>query len=107
MKMAENDEMDGLYGEGDDKGAPPASIDQEEQNEMQETAIVPTKLLQPEDGKPLKVGDEIVVRVKALHGDEAEVEYASSEAKPRGSEHETEPNGESADDELDRLGEAY
>lgn len=107
MKMAENDEMDGLYGDGEDKGAPPASIDQQEQEQMQETALVPIKLLDPHDGKGIKVGDEIVVRVKALHGDEAEVEYAPKEegGKEGGEGKGGAPGdeGESSDDEIDRL----
>lgn len=105
MKMAENDEMDGLYSGGDDKGAPPASIDQEEQNEMQETALVPVKLLDPHDGKGIKVGDEIVVRVKALHGDEAEIAYATGKGGEgdEGGEGKKDGDEMSSDEEIDSL----
>lgn len=105
MKMAENDEMDGLYGDGEDKGAPPASIDQQEQEQMQETAIVPVKLLDPHDGKGIKVGDEIMVKVTALHGDEAEIAYASGKSGEGDEGEEGKKDGDemSSDDEIDSL----
>lgn len=105
MKMAENDEMDGLYSGGEDKVAPPASIDQEEQEQMQETALVPVKLLDPHDGKGIKVGDEIMVKVTALHGDEAEIAYASGKSGEGDEGEEGKKDGDemSSDDEIDSL----
>lgn len=105
MKMAENDEMDGLYGDGEDKGAPPASIDQQEQEQMQETALVPIKLLDPHDGKGIKVGDEIMVKVTALHGDEAEIAYATGKGGEGDEGEEGKKGGEemSSDEEIDSL----
>lgn len=94
--------MDSLYGEdsGGDKGggSPPDSIDQEEQQDMASSAIVPLKVLTGKDGKPPKEGDEIVVKVgKIYNDDEAEIRYAP--AKGGGSEDE----GMSADEEIDSM----
>ena len=86
MKMmpAETDDgLDNLYAQQepeDNEGR--ESIDQEEAEEMQTTAVVPVKLLQGEGGEPLKVGDEVVVKVQELHGDEATIIYAPKEETP-------------------------
>ena len=55
--------------EGEEK----PSVDQEEA--MEETAMVPTKILSPE-GEPLKEGEEIVVQVVSIHGQDAIIKYA-------------------------------
>lgn len=49
------------------------SVDDEEA--MSDTAMLPTKILSPE-GEPLAKGDEIVVQVVSVHGDETIVKYA-------------------------------
>ena len=75
------DEMDSSYGApvtAPGEGAAPAaetkpSVD--EQNKMDDTALVPTKILSPE-GEPLNEGDEIVVQVVSIHGEDAIIKYA-------------------------------
>lgn len=99
--MPDDGEMDSLYSddtpEAKAKGEA-QSVDEEAAEEQ--TALVPTKLLQPKDGKPLKVGDEIVVKISAIHGDEAEIAYATGGKGGTGDE------GPSADDELESLSSA-
>lgn len=94
-------EMDSLYSDNAEASPPKegaTSIDQE--NADDQTALVPTKLLQPDDGKPLKVGDEIVVQIAAIHGDEAEIKYAPKKEKSA-------DEGMSSDEELESLGKQY
>lgn len=62
------------------------------------TAIVPMKVLMGKDGREPKEGDEIVLKVVALHGEEAEVAYA-----PEKSETKTRGGMNSSDEELDAL----
>lgn len=108
MKMtpAETDDgMDSLYSQDMEKsGAPHESVDQEEAEAMQDTAVVPMKLLMGKHTEPLKVGDEVVVKVKDIHGDEASIVY--SETKPGEIGKGGEAGGEmSADDEIDQMNE--
>lgn len=69
----------------------------EETAESENTAIVPNKVLIGADGKPPKEGDEIVVQVVKVYGDEAEVRYAP--AKPSGSGY----GAESTDSEIEAM----
>lgn len=86
--------MDSSYGGGapvtapGEEAAPAAAGDKgsvDQQNAMSDTALVPTKVLSPE-GKPLNPGDEIVLRVVRVHGEDAEVEYATKEEGPEAGE---------------------
>ena len=99
---APTDEMEDLYAgsmEGD-KGKHPDSIDDEEREELAASATVPLSVLQSADKEPVKEGDEIMVKVKAVHGEEATIYYAPKkpEGEESGGEHEMEPN-----EELDKL----
>lgn len=98
------DDMESLYG-GEDKPSSkekPDSIDEE--NMEGTTALVPLGVLQDKAGESVKPGDEIVVKVKAVHGDEAEIYYApKKEGEHDASMHE----GKSSDDELEELGKEY
>ena len=73
------DMMDSGYGSSDAAEVTPPdekpSVDQENEDAGEKTALVSNKILSPE-GEPLKEGDEIVVRVVKNYGDESEVEYA-------------------------------
>lgn len=68
---------DSLYSEDSpqkpDQGKP-ESVDEEEQ--MDPTVLVDLKVLTGKDGIKPKVGEERVVKVVAIHGDQAEIEYA-------------------------------
>lgn len=71
----------------------------DEQNAMDDTALVPTKVLSPE-GDSLKEGDEIVVEVVSVHGDQAIVKYApkkGGETEEPQTEGETKPGNEEAE----------
>jgi hypothetical protein len=100
MPAETDNEMDSLY-EGESKGAP-ESVDQEEAESMEATAVVPMKLLQGKSAEPLKVGDEVVVKVTELHGDEASIAYSQTKPSEIGK---GEAGGEeqSPDDEIDSL----
>jgi hypothetical protein len=97
--------MDSLYGE-DEAKAPmkgEGSVDEQEQESMENMAVVPLKVLSP-DGEAVNEGDEIVVVVKGVHGSEVEIAYAP---KKKGGDTEEEPPKEvSPDDELDSLGDS-
>lgn len=94
-------EMDSLYAGGEPGGKGPEakeSIDQEEQ-EQTETTVVPLKILTGKDGIPPKEGEERVVKVVKIYGDEASIMYA-----PEKKESEAGGAGEkTADDELDEM----
>ncbi len=100
MMGADEGEMDSLYAGGEPEGGKSEgkeSIDQEAA-ENADTALAPVKVLHGKDGEPLKVVDEVVVKILALHGDEAEFSY--SETKP------SEIGGggeESPDAEIDKM----
>ena len=80
--MHDTEAMDGLYGEGTAKpDKSPESVDEEEREEMANTAIVPMKVLQSGDGEPVKEGDEVVLKVVHVYGED-EVEVAYSNTKP-------------------------
>lgn len=75
-------EMDSLYSEDGDKKESgeeqPESIDQEERQEMASKAVVPIKVLQAGPDDEVKVGDERVLKVVAVHDDQAEVVYSKT-----------------------------
>lgn len=102
MPAETDDGMDELYA-GDQKA--PESVDQEEAEQMETTATVPMKLLMGKHTDPLKVGDEVVVKVTGIHGDEAMIAY--SETKPGEIGKGGEAGGEemSPNDELDQMNE--
>jgi thiamine biosynthesis protein ThiC len=101
---AEADEMDALYAEPESPAAAapeeaaeaPETIDAEEADGA--TAVIDNKVLSPE-GKPLKAGDQVILRVVRNLGDESEVAYGSAEA-------ESAPMGgmAGAEAELDEMG---
>lgn len=103
----ETDEMDELYtGGGNEPGEGKGeSIDEENREQMGKSAVVPMAVLQSSKGEPVKVGDEVVVKVKALHGEDAEIEY--SETKPSEIPAGEDYSKEGGDKELDELGESY
>ena len=84
---ATDTEMDELYSPAAGK-QPPKTVDEQEASEMETTAVVPLKLVTPHDGKGVKVGDEIMVKVTAINGDQATIAYAT---------------GKGPDEELDSL----
>ena len=61
----------------DDGGGDDAPEGQPEEKEMgSETALIPKTLLA---GKEFNPGDELVLKIVAMHGDEVEVAYATEE----------------------------
>lgn len=107
--------MDSLYTGGDMEEKGPGeqteTVDQENEEQMSKKAVVPMSVLMGKSTEPLKVGDEVVLKVTGIHGDEAEVEYSETPpgeiGKGEGYGGEGEGEGESANDELDRLGKEY
>lgn len=75
MPMHSMDGMDdSLYGDDKpDSKQSPKSVD--EQESMDPEALVSLKVLTGKHGPP-KVGDEIVVKVTGIHGDQASISYA-------------------------------
>jgi len=66
------------------------SVDEQEQ--MNPTTLVDLKVLTGKDGISPKVGEERVVKVTAIHGDQAEIEYAPEKPdESEGSETESDP----------------
>ena len=109
MEMGQSDDMDQLYaGEQQDEAAPAAgkgeSVDEEKGEQMGKTGIVPIAMLQGPKGEPVKVGDEIVVKVTAVEGDQAIIAYAPE--KP-GGDTETPEEESSPDEEIDSINEGY
>lgn len=97
---ADTADMDSLYGGSPEAEAgpkPEGSVDQEEAAET-DTALVPVKVLTGKGGAPLKEGDEVVLKVVKLYGDEAEVEYSTTKPGAIGA------GSQTADEELDSLG---
>lgn len=92
--------MDSLYSGSEGGKKAPESIDEENAEAMQTSATVPVKLLQGKGGEPVKVGDEIVVKVQSLDGDMATIVYA-----PKEGTEETTPGEKSPSDELDEMNE--
>ncbi len=90
MAMMTEEGMDpGLYGDSSKsmKGkSPPESIDEEEAEHP--TALLDLKILTGKDGVKPKVGEERVVKITAIHGDEAEVMYAPEKPDEEEGDHE-------------------
>ena len=72
-----DDAMDSGYGASEPKESPEPkqSVDKENEEAGEETALVSNKILSPE-GQELKEGDEIMVKVVKNYGDECEISYA-------------------------------
>ena len=87
--------MDGVADELYDSETPqkPDSKSQsvDEQEQMNPTTLVDLKVLTGKDGISPKVGEERVVKVTAIHGDQAEIEYAPEKPESEGSETESDP----------------
>lgn len=105
MQGGDNEGMDELY---ETPKSQPGSVDDQEREEMNETAAVPLKVLQGKHPDAPKVGDEIVVKVKQISGDQAIIEYSETPASEIGKEEGGEGGDyQSADDELEELGKSY
>lgn len=75
------------YGDpSEPKDSAPAQDPENRDDANQPTALIPKSLLA---GKDFKVGDEIVLKIVALHEEDAEVEYAPE--KPDKEEQASEP----------------
>ncbi len=94
------------YSGGDDKSAPmeagadpneAAEPQGEEQGEesVAESALLPKSILA---GKTFNVGDEVVLKIKAMHDNEIEVEYATEKGSDKG-----EPESRSTGDSMTRM----
>ncbi len=83
---------DSLYGESSKSSpkGPVKSIDEEE--EEHPTALLDLKILTGKDGVKPKVGEERVVKITAIHGDEAEVMYAPEKPDEEEEEMHEEPD---------------
>jgi hypothetical protein len=82
--MNENADMDALYGETKPAAKPgarskPKSIDEQEAQDMAKTALVPLDCLKRKDGSIPAEGEEIMVKVEKIHGNEAELSYVDQE----------------------------
>jgi hypothetical protein len=103
MMGGDSGDMDSLYASGESEGTPKEgaaeTVDQEEA-ENDATALVPMKILQGKHPDPVKVGDEVVLKVTAVHGDEAEVAY--SETKPGSIGKGEGPSAEAEIDSMDK-----
>ena len=78
------------------KGEERSTPEHDEQDEEQgETAILPKSIL---GGKEFKPGDEVVLKITAMHDDSVEVSYASEKGEEKGQEEmaEAPPPGEGA-----------
>lgn len=97
---APDPEMDSLYeGEaGGGQGQKSESVDQEREEDMANTALVDNKVLAP-DGEPLKAGDEIVVQVVKVYGDQSEIKYGPKKGGAAGPG----PGEEDTDREIESL----
>lgn len=61
------------------------SVDHENEEAGESTALISNKILSPE-GEPIKEGDEIVLQVVKNYGDESEVKYAPHKTGEEGEE---------------------
>ena len=95
---------DSLYGDDMPEKEKPSteSVDDEEKEDMEPQEVVSTKVLTGKHGPP-KEGDEIVVKVVSIHGDQAVIKYAPE--KPEGSKEEE--AGESDKDEMEEINSKY
>ena len=95
MMVGDEGEMDSLYGSSDSPtgGKKPESVDQEMVEGAQTT--VPLSVLTGKDGIAPKEGEERVVKVVKISGDQAVIAYAP--------EHPKEGEEMPADEELDQM----
>lgn len=98
-------EMDSLYSEKGESKDQPESIDREEEEEMQSKALVPLKVLQAGPDDEVKVGDERVLKVVAVHDTQAEVVYSKTPPGEIGKEGGDEQG--SMDNEMEEMGKEY
>lgn len=114
MRMEDTEGMGELYESPKKKGSQSEeeseTIDQEEREQMNVTATLPLKVLQGKHPDPPKVGDEVVLKVKEISGDQAIVEYSETTPGEIGEDEGYEKSGgdyQTADEELDELGKQY
>ena len=105
---SDDDGMDDLYQGGTEPGEGEGeSIDEENRESMAKSAVVPLAVLTGKKGGPPEVGDEVVVKVKAINGEDATVEYSETPPGEIGEgEGYDEHSKESADKELDEMSES-
>ena len=107
MQAPTGDDMDQLYtGGGSEPGEGKGkSVDEENAETMAKSAVVPMAVLQGSPDDKIKVGDERVVKVTALHGEDAEIVYSKTPPAeiPAGEDY----SKDGADKELDELGKSY
>ena len=104
MKHEDDDGMDELYQGGTEPGEGEGeSIDEENRESMAKSAVVPLAVLTGKKGGPPEVGDEVVVKVKAIHGEDAEVEYSETPPGEIGADEGY--SKEDGDKELDEMNE--
>ena len=70
------DGMDESYSGSAPVKPPVESVDKENEESSEDTALVSNKILRP-DGEPLKAGEEVKVRIVKNYGDESEIAYCS------------------------------
>lgn len=100
----ETEGMEDLYsGESESAAQEAAESPEKEQQEQEHglEAVAPMKVLQGPGGEPLKEGDEVVVKITGVHGDE--VTFAYSNTKPSEIGGEEGYTREKANTELDAL----
>lgn len=97
---------DSLYGDDmPDKEESPKSVDDKEKEDMDAQSVVDLKVLTGKHGPP-EVGDEIVVKVVSIHGDQAVIKYAPE--KPEGDEEEHEGMDHEKDhDDMEEINSKY
>lgn len=107
----DSSDMEELYKGGDSEQAgdkSTQSVDQQNAEEMTKKAVLPMSVLMGDHTEPLNVGDEVVLKISAIHGDQAEVEYSETPPGEIGHEEAGGPGGEeSPNDEIDRLSKEY
>lgn len=108
MSQTADDGMDALYGQAEGDKSPTKTVDQEIEKENAAQATVPLKVLMGKHTEPLKVGDEVVLKVDKIDGEQAIVSYSETKPSEIGKEGDDKPpTGEmSADEELDSMDKA-
>ena len=102
--MGAEEPMDELYGGGEGEDTQGAkTIDQETEDEMGDEAVAPLKVLMGKHTDPLKVGDEVVVKITGIHGDQATFTYSETPPGEIGKEGESAEEEMSPDEELDSM----
>lgn len=89
---------DDLYSDGEDSGA--EAPKEEAKQEDSPAAVLPKSILA---GKTFNVGDEVVLKITGMHGDEVTVEYAPAkkgEKEEEPDEDDEAPRSDGGADEL-------